>query len=213
MKVLVAVAFAALLFGVIAVDVTRAQSSPKEAKVKVNVTPRLDQKGRKVPGQLLVVASLETSDGKPLSDQSFEVFERGQFMGALRDAKVGTAMTDSTGVGAVLFQPAVSGRHTLVARSQGNSEFVASEGTATIEASEVIAPFPEEPQPLTGVRRWLGISVGFVGVVFWAVVLGMFVRTVLGIRAAAPALLADGMTASATVSVPEIQDTFERGQP
>ena len=119
-----------------------------------------------------------------MANRDVEFYQHVEFFGP-RDALLGTAKTDATGVAVLLYQPAVRGKQSIVARLAEGGGFAKSEGTATIEIRDVDEPYEAEPMPLAAVRQWLPAALGGVVVLVWALLLGVLVTTAAGIRAVA----------------------------
>jgi hypothetical protein len=134
-------------------------------------------------GQLVLSATLMTGDGRFVSDRAIDFYQQTEFFGR-RDALIGTATTDTTGVAILVYQPALRGTQTLVARFGGSGGFAAAEATTTIEVREVAEPFEPEPLPLATVRQWLPFGLGATVISVWAILLGVLARTAWGIKAA-----------------------------
>lgn len=169
-----------------------ASPPPAAARLALATTPLLDHKGHVIPGKYLVVATLTTADGKPLSNQSITFFEQQEFLGTMRQVGLGMATTDATGTAAVAYQPAQAGAHALAARFVGDAQVAAADANTTLTAARVVSPFPAQPAPLASVRHWLEIGVVLLVVAFWAFLAGMFLWTVGGIRSAARSAAAGG---------------------
>lgn len=137
----------------------------------------------RAPGRVALNATLLTADGKPVSERSVDFFEEVAFMG-LREMHLGSATTDSTGAAALSYQPARDGRRTINVRFFGDEKYAPSDASSWIEISEVVAPFHLEPLPFAALREWLPLGVGALVLGTWAVLLGAFVATVLGIKGA-----------------------------
>jgi hypothetical protein len=135
-------------------------------------------------GWVLLKAQLKTTDGKPVSNRSVEFYQQVELLGP-REAHLGTAMTDSTGVASLLFQAAQTGQHTVKLSFAGAEGYAASTGSGTFEVGAITPPFEPEPLPLAAVRGWLPIVLGGLVLAAWLVLLVVFLNTTLGIRTAA----------------------------
>lgn len=157
-------------------------AAASETSIELTSTPVLDNHGKPVEGQYWVMATL-TAGGRPVANQTIDFREPVDFFGP-RGAKLGSATTDGMGLAAVIYQPSQSGQHDVIARYGGSGEYSATETHLDLQAENVVAPFPEEPVPLDGAGAWLSRFLAVLGVVFWAVLLGVLGRTVWGIRSA-----------------------------
>lgn len=191
-----ALAVGALLVLTTEAGASGAAAAPGPAVLKISTAPSLDSKGHKIKGQLLIIATLTAADGNPLGNETVNFFEGMNFAGANREAALGTAVTDSTGVAAIAYQPAQVGKHTLIARFAGGANAAKADVTSTFQVSEVVPPFPPAAVPLKFVRRWLSVAVVTAVVAVWLFLFGVLLRTVLGIRAA-------GSPQVVTTEVPE----------
>jgi hypothetical protein len=145
---------------------------------------RLDPKGAVMKGQYVISATLKAGD-KFISQQPVVFREHVDLLGP-RDADLGTAVTDSTGTALIFDQPAETGPQMLSAQFAGNDAFAGSSATLTLDVREVVPVFTPVPSPLASLGKWLTVSLGVLGVVFWAVVLGVFTRAVVKIISASP---------------------------
>lgn len=159
-------------------------SAPGSAVLRLSTQPNLDAKGHKVKGQLLIVANLTAADGKPLGNETITFFERVNFAGADREAMLGTAVTDSSGVAAIVYLPAQVGKHTLAAQFAGDATAAQANTTSTVQVSDVTPLFPATTVPLASVRHWLSISVLIIVVAVWVFLASLVLRVVFGIRSA-----------------------------
>ncbi|TAK24553.1 MAG: hypothetical protein EPO26_04855 [Chloroflexota bacterium] len=138
----------------------------------------------RVKGQYTLTATLKTADGKSLGDRPIEFYERTTVFGP-RDSRIGSVVTDSTGMAAVALQPSQPGKLTVVARFSGASGFAGSSAAGDLDIAEAVSSFHTEPLPFVLVSLWLPfILAGFVFAT-WAALLGVFLSTVVGIRSAA----------------------------
>jgi hypothetical protein len=162
-------------------------AAPTETSITLQTTPLLDDKGHVIAGRLLIIATLATADGQPLSMQKVSFFERVEFIGGVRNADLGSALTDSTGVAVVAYQPSTLAEHAVWAHFDGTADHAASD-TPTMNARvDTLSPTFLEPEasPLEGLRqRWFPWSVAAIVLATWAVVIGALVRAVVGIRTA-----------------------------
>ncbi len=159
-------------------------STPGPAVLQLSTSPNLDAKGHAIKGQLLIVANLTAADGTPIGNETITFFESVNFAGADRDALLGTAVTDSTGVAAIFYQPAQIGKHTLVAQFAGNTSAAKADTTSAIQVTDVAPLYPAVTVPLASVRHWLSISVLLIVVAVWVFLVGLVLRVVFGIRSA-----------------------------
>lgn len=179
---------AALQLGWLA-PVALAQSAPAKAaaaatKLSLSADPRMDSRGRPVKGQLVLNATLTTTDGKPINHQAINFYQQVDILGP-HDAFVGTATTDATGVASLLYEPAQSGDQGLRARYPGTAELASQTAEASTTIRDTLPPFKGEPVPLGAVATGLSIGAGLLVLGVWLVLLGVLLRTVLGIRASA----------------------------
>lgn len=161
-------------------------SAPLATTLSLNSSPAVDGKGRKLPGQLILSATVATANGKLLNNRTVDFYQQVDLMGP-RKAYIGSAVTDSTGVAALRYESAQSGEQDLLATFAGTAEFSGQEAAKRVSLAESGSPFKGEPLPLASVGRSLAIAVGLLGLAVWIVLLGIFARTVIGIRAAVAA--------------------------
>jgi hypothetical protein len=138
--------------------------------------------GRAV-GQLFLRATLTTTDGATLNNREVAFYQRVEFFGG-REAYLGTATTDSTGMAILLYLPAESGSHSLKAHFAGRDQYASTASTLTYEVRNAVAPFHREPLPLAVVRAWLPLGLAAVVLATWVVLVGSFLHTVYRIRRA-----------------------------
>lgn len=162
-------------------------AAPMATTLKLDAGPRMD-KGVRVKGQLILSATLTSADGKPLSDRSVTYYQAVDLFGS-RDALLGSATTDSTGNATLLFIPAQPGSTKLKARFEGNPQFKRAEAEEVEQVSDAVVPFRQQAPPLAVVATWASYGVGVLAFAAWAVLLGVLLRTAVGIRrAASPAV-------------------------
>jgi hypothetical protein len=174
---------AAVLSLAAGLDETAAQDEPQATEIELSAKPALDDRGHPLKGQYAIVAIVTTADGRYVAKRAVQFVETVEFFGR-RSAQLGSAVTDGTGYAAVLYQPSQTGQHIIVARLAGDKQYAASEVKFTLDATEVVPPFTEQPLPLAPIGRWLSISLAVLGVAFWAVLLGVLGRTAWRIRTA-----------------------------
>ncbi|GEM_PF-2976788 len=148
---------------------------------------RMDSRGRPVPGQLVLNATLTQADGKPLNNRVINFYQQVDLLGP-HDAFVGTANTDATGVAALLYEAPQPGLQQLKARFPGAPGYAPQEAGTSAQLKEGIPPFQAEPIPLGKVASGLSVGALLLVSAVWLVLLGVLVRTVTALRAAgAPA--------------------------
>jgi len=159
-----------------------------QAHAQVTAAPTVVTLGPAAPtsakGMLALRAKLTTGDGNPLSGQEIRFYVPVELFGN-RNALIGTATTDSTGLATLAYQPAQVGRQTIVARFSGGAAYVASEASGEIQVSDVVPTLKAEPLPFTGLREWLPLGMLALVILVWGVLIGVFAGTVAGIRRAA----------------------------
>ncbi len=152
--------------------------------LQVSSFPVTDDQGDEVPGQFWIMATLTTEDGRYVANRPLQIVEPVQFFG-YREATLGNAVTDGTGMAAAQYQPSNAGESTILVRFGGDAKYAASKAELVIDAASVVAPFPEEGRPLASVGTGLAIFLAVLGVAFWAVLLGVLGNTVRRIKRAA----------------------------
>ncbi len=170
------------LLGIVGAAVASAQEAPKTDKAATTVSmgePRTTQ----TKGQLVLSATLSTADGKAVSDQDVSFYEKVDLLGE-REALLGTATTDTSGAAGLVYLPSETGRQTIVARFAGSAKLAASSTNSIIDVREAKSPFESQPLPLSSIRAWFPIGLGTAVLATWAVLLGGFLNTTIGIRAA-----------------------------
>ena len=136
---------------------------------------------RAAKGHLTLRATLSTTAGKPASEKVINFYEHVDLFGG-RDALIGSATTDSTGYGAIDYQPVETGSQTIKVRFAGDNQLSATETSSTIDVREATPVYSPEPLPLATVRQWLPLGLASLVLATWAVLLGVTVRTIRGIR-------------------------------
>lgn len=155
--------------------------------LKLDTSARFDAKGGKVPGQFVLNATLTTADSKPLSNKEVRFSEAADFFGA-RDAFLGSATTDATGHATLLFQPAQPGTAKLKVQFAGDTQFAPQSGSTALPVAVAVSPYKPQPLPLAPLASGLAWGVCVVAIGVWAVLVGVLVRTTLGIRASGRAV-------------------------
>jgi hypothetical protein len=176
MKVLLLGGVLALLIATPALAV--AQSAATPTRLTLSEPARGGLKGH-----LTLRVTLTTAAGKPLSERNVAFYELSNVFGP-REVLLGTATTDSTGFAAIDYQPSQTGQQTIFARFTGDQDNAASQVSSAIQVREVVPIFTEEPLPLASVRQWLPLGLASLVLATWAVLLGVTIRTVLGVRSA-----------------------------
>ena len=174
------IAFILLAPAIVRTGLAAAEAS--ETAIELTSMPALDNRGKPIEGQYWIMATL-TAGGRPVANQTIDFREPVEFYGP-REARLGSAVTDGMGLAAVIYQPSQTGQHDVTARFGGGGEYAATEAHMNLQAESVVAPFPEEPVALAGAGAWLSRFLAILGVVFWAVLLGVLGRTIWGIRRA-----------------------------
>ena len=176
-----AVGLAVMAFSSNAVLAQTSDGSP--TTLRLTTAPRINEKGRETPGWLVLRAELKTTDGKPVTNQSVSFSQAVDLFGP-REAALGEAKTDSTGLAALLYQPAQSGKQTINVSFAGGEGYAPSKTSSAIEVASVVPIFEsqEEPLPLAQIRPWLPIGLGGVVAAAWIVLLGVLLSTIRQIR-------------------------------
>jgi hypothetical protein len=134
-------------------------------------------------GHLTLRATLLTAEGKALGTRQIAFYEQSTVFGP-RDVFLGAATTDSTGFAAIDYQAALAGQQTIIARFGGDETYAPTQVSAVIDVREVVPIYAEEALPLASVRQWLPLGLASLVLATWAVLIGVAVRTVLGVRSA-----------------------------
>jgi hypothetical protein len=156
----------------------QAQDKGSPVTLKLNTPTRTS-----AAGQLALSATLTTSAGKPLNDRAVDFYQKAELFGP-RDAFIGTAETDGTGVAVLLYEPALRGRQTILARFAGATGYAAAETTVVIDVRDAIDGYEPEPLPLAGLRDRLPLIFGGVVFLVWAILFGVLITTARGIKLA-----------------------------
>jgi hypothetical protein len=163
-----------------------AAQDAQPTQLEASSFPMTDERGEEVPGKFWVMVTLTTEDGRYVGNRTLRVVEPVDFFGR-REAVLGTVVTDGTGMAAVTYQPSHASEHIIVVRFAGDTEYAPSKAELVIDVAEAISPFPEEGTPLASVGMGLAVFLGFLGIAFWAVLLGVVGRTAWHIKWAARA--------------------------
>jgi hypothetical protein len=149
----------------------------------------------RVKGQIILSATLTTTDGKPVGDRTVEFYQQTSIFGD-RESHIGSAVTDSSGTAVLAYRPAQTGQQTISIYFTGGSGLVSTSTTGTITVNEVAALFESHPLPLVLLGQWLPVVLAAFVVAAWGVLLGTFVKVVVGLRAAtdAPTLVESAQT-------------------
>jgi hypothetical protein len=134
------------------------------------------------PGQLVLSATLVGPNGKLLPERQIEFYQSVDLFGP-REALLGGAVTDSTGVAVLLYLPVERGQLSLIARFDGERNVPKAEARATVDVVDTNAPLATEPLPFASLRPWLPVGIGAVVATVWSVLLGVFGYAVLKVRA------------------------------
>jgi hypothetical protein len=164
-----------------AVGKVAAADEAQDTLIQVSSMPVKDKRGKEVKGRFWVMATLTTADGRYVADRPVQFVEPVDFFGR-REASLGTAVTDGTGLAAVTYQPSQPGQHTIIVRFGGDKQYAPSKAEFAVEIGQVVPPFAEVPSPLASVGSGLAIFLAILGLAFWAVLLGVLGYTVWGIK-------------------------------
>ena len=134
-------------------------------------------------GQYILTAKLITADSKPLTDQTVAFFEDVDLFGP-KVALLKTAVTDGTGVAAIVYQPSRDGALKLEARFAGDSAQAPQTGVTTLNVTGARSPFIETPVPLASVAAVLSIGAVVLAYAVWITLFSVLIGTALRIRAA-----------------------------
>ncbi|MCC7104975.1 MAG: hypothetical protein IT307_07510 [Chloroflexi bacterium] len=156
----------------------QAQDKGSPVTLKLNTPTRTS-----AAGQLALSATLTTSAGKPLNDRAVDFYQKAELFGP-RDAFIGTAETDGTGVAVLLYEPALRGRQTILARFAGATGYAAAETTVVIDVRDPAEAYEPEPLPLAGLRDRLPLIFGGIVFLVWAILFGVLISTARGIKLA-----------------------------
>ncbi len=129
-----------------------------------------------VRGDSIVVgASLQDKDGKPIAKAQLAFFVEEQFAGSTGLAQVGAVTTGPGGIAQLVYRPAGTTPEKMVVRFPGSAAFDAAEQSVVLPGGRMFAP-PAEPEManLHGIRTWapIGLAGGilFVWLAFAAIV-------------------------------------------
>jgi Big-like domain-containing protein len=178
-RTMIASGITILALGLVGVMPVLAQSqTPSEA---THLTLSAPAKGAK--GHLTLRATLSDEAGKPVTGKLVSFYEHVQLFGG-RDALLGSATTDSTGYVAIDYQPVETGSQTIKVQFSGDDELATSSASSNITVNDATPLYSPEPLPLAGVRQWLPLGLASLVLATWAVLLGVSLRTIRGIRSA-----------------------------
>jgi hypothetical protein len=133
-------------------------------------------------GHLTLSATLSSVEGKPLNGKAVAFYEHVNLFGE-RDALIASGITDSTGYVAIDYQPVENGLQLIKAHFAGDAQFVATDASTSIEVRDAIPVYTADVLPLATVREWLPLGLASIVLATWAVLIGVTLRTVRGIRA------------------------------
>lgn len=159
-----------------------ATANPLDQTVQTTLKVNDATKAR-VKGVLILNATLRTADNKPISKQSVDFYRQVDFFGP-REAHLGAALTESTGIARLAYQPAEVGTERIIARFAGGGGFAKSEGDGDVQVTEAISPYVPAELPLAQVRQWLPLVVGGLVLTTWVVMIGLLGTTVRRVSAA-----------------------------
>lgn len=167
-----------------------AQEKPQEkvpdaaTSLKIGTAPRLDSKGKPAKGQMLLTATLTTADGKGVNSRQVGFYQQVELLGS-REMDLGKGTTDSSGTATLIYQPAEAGAQTIKVYFSGGSGLASAQASSTIQVTDAHSAFETEALLLSPVVQWMPVAVGVLVLVLWAILHGVFVVTVIGVRAAA----------------------------
>lgn len=151
--------------------------------LKLSTQPKVDDKGQRLDGQVWIDGKVASADGKTLANRTVTFFEQVDFFGT-REAVIGSAATDPTGVASVLYTTSQAGRHVITARLTPLPGEPPVSGNIALNVSQAAPPYTAQPLPFASVREWLPLAFGLIVVATWAVLLVTFASAVRGVRRA-----------------------------
>ena len=128
-----------------------------------------------------ISVSAQLSDGShPLGNEPVEFDIAANFFGD-RQVNLGIVQTDATGTATLAYQPSWDGAQVITAHFKGDGPHSQADITKTINFSGPIPQYAPEPVGLVPVRQWVTPAIGLGIAIFWAILLFVGLRTLLGI--------------------------------
>ena len=147
-----------LLFGTVAVA--------DQLKAVCDVTVQPSAK----PEQGYVISvHLKASDGRPVNEALVRFYESVELFGA-REMLIGVGTTDGQGNADLLYLPAATGSHEIIARYPGRPDVAATSGHATFEATVAAPPYKPETLALSPLAAVVPYGAGALVVAVWGLI-------------------------------------------
>ena len=168
-----------LLFG--SLFISSVPVAAAQAKSIVTLTYEL-QTNRQGEQSLYLIAKVVREDGYPLSERSIAFFETTETFGTARVA-IGSAITSAVGLASLKYETRQTGAHKFTVVYSGDETTTSAVVDATLDIQTLPPMEPlEKPVGLEGISQWSLIAVGIVVLVVWALLAGVVLITVRGIR-------------------------------
>lgn len=146
--------------------------------------------------QIALSIVLTDAAGKPLGDREVAFYQRVDFFGQ-RDAYIATGTTGADGEATIAYEPAQTGRQSILAHFGGDKSYSEATVTGTIDVKDAAQLFEVAPLPLAAVSRWLPLVFGAFVLATWVALLGIFLSATVGIKSAAIAAVGHPSSARA----------------
>lgn len=141
--------------------------------------------GVRVPGEYVLSVRLDMDEGGALAYRRVRFYEQVELFGP-RDAELGESETDSGGIAAIKYRPAVPGERQILVRYEGDGVHAESGYAFVVDVPDVVPAYVRQERPFEALQPWLPIGVALAVSSMWLVLVVTFVRTVLDVRRGAP---------------------------
>jgi len=153
-----------------------ASAAPQRATVELSVSP-----ASKVEQGYALTVRVRSADGRPVNEANIRFYEVVELIGS-RDMYIGDATTDGQGGGSLIYLPAKTGSHEIVARFAGRDQVAPAEGRTTFQATVAAPAYRPETVALSGFSNVVTIAVGTIVLSVWALIAFALISTARGVR-------------------------------
>ena len=129
-------------------------------------------------------AKVTSPAGKPVNDATIRFFDIVDLFGE-REELIGAATTDGQGQTAIVYLPATTGTHRIVARFAGQDALVPSLGVTELEATVAAPAYRVDQSAFAAFSRYIPFGAGLIVLSVWALIAFSLFGTARGVIASA----------------------------
>jgi hypothetical protein len=141
-----------------------------------------------------IAVKVTSPAGKPVNDATVRFYDVVDLLGQ-REELIGSAVTDGQGLTAIIYLPAMTGTHQIVARFAGQGTLEPSLGVSTLEASVAAPKYKIEESAFASFSRYVPYAAGLIVLAVWGLIAFSLFGTARGVVARAHEAHRKGETA------------------